>query len=66
MAIMLGASAGFINPCSYQCNLMVYAAGNYSVREFAIIGAPFQIWLMIVAGFILCYMKEWHQVRIGT
>ncbi|PNW77626.1 hypothetical protein CHLRE_10g445000v5 [Chlamydomonas reinhardtii] len=64
VAIMLGASAGFINPFSYQCNLMVYAAGNYSVREFAIIGAPFQIWLMIVAGFILCYMKEWHQVWI--
>ncbi|EFJ39566.1 hypothetical protein VOLCADRAFT_70819, partial [Volvox carteri f. nagariensis] len=42
IAIMLGASAGFVNPFSYQCNLMVYAAGNYSVREFAIIGAPFQ------------------------
>jgi di/tricarboxylate transporter len=29
VAIMLGASAGFINPFSYQCNMMVYAAGNY-------------------------------------
>ncbi len=32
IAIMLGASAGFVNPFSYQCNLMVYAAGNYSVK----------------------------------
>ncbi|KAG2448929.1 hypothetical protein HYH02_006277 [Chlamydomonas schloesseri] len=64
VAIMLGASAGFINPFSYQTNLMVYAAGNYSVREFATVGAPFQIWLMVVAGFILCYMKQWHQVWI--
>jgi di/tricarboxylate transporter len=35
LAIMLGASAGFINPFSYQTNLMVYAAGNYKTLEFA-------------------------------
>ena len=29
VAIMLGASAGFINPFSYQTNMMVYSAGNY-------------------------------------
>ena len=28
---------------SYQTNLMVYAVGNYSFREFAIIGTPFQV-----------------------
>jgi hypothetical protein len=28
---------------SYQTNLMVYAAGNYSVKEFATVGAPFQV-----------------------
>lgn len=43
VAIMLGASAGFINPFSYQCNLMVYSAGNYTFKEFAIVGAPFQV-----------------------
>lgn len=32
IAIMLGASAGFVNPYSYQTNLMVYAAGNYNFR----------------------------------
>ncbi|KAG2451461.1 hypothetical protein HYH02_004059 [Chlamydomonas schloesseri] len=64
VAIMLGASAGFVNPFSYQTNLMVYAAGNYSVREFATVGAPFQVWLMIVAGFILVYRDQWHQVWI--
>ncbi|GIL57892.1 hypothetical protein Vafri_13129 [Volvox africanus] len=64
IAIMLGASAGFVNPFSYQCNLMVYAAGNYSVKEFAIVGAPFQIWLMIVAGFVLCYRDQWRTLWI--
>ncbi|GLC36709.1 sequence orphan Slt1 [Pleodorina starrii] len=64
IAIMLGASAGFVNPFSYQCNLMVYAAGNYNVREFALVGVPFQVYLMIVAGFILVYRNQWHQVWI--
>ncbi|KXZ47579.1 hypothetical protein GPECTOR_34g738 [Gonium pectorale] len=64
IAIMLGASAGFVNPFSYQCNLMVYAAGNYNVREFAAIGVPFQIWLMVVSGFILVYREQWKTVWI--
>ncbi|KXZ43507.1 hypothetical protein GPECTOR_88g450 [Gonium pectorale] len=64
IAVMLGASAGFINPFSYQTNLMVYAAGNYNVPEFAKIGAPFQIWLLIVAGFILGYRNQCHTVWI--
>lgn len=32
---MLGASAGFVNPFSYQCNLMVYDAGNYNTTGAA-------------------------------
>ncbi|PNH12358.1 putative sodium/sulfate cotransporter 3, partial [Tetrabaena socialis] len=66
VAIMLGASAGFINPFSYQTNLMVYAAGSYSVREFAIIGAPFQAYLMVVAGFVLCYRNNWAALWIAS
>jgi len=64
IAIMLGASAGFINPFSYQCNLMVYSAGNYTFGEFAKVGAPFQVYLAIVAAFILCNLDKWHQVWI--
>jgi hypothetical protein len=29
------------------------------------IGAPFQVYLLVVAGFILNFMDEWHQVRVG-
>lgn len=56
--------SGFINPFSYQCNLMVYAAGNYNTTEFAISGAPFQLWLLIVASFILAYRNAWQTVWI--
>lgn len=64
IAIMLGASAGFINPFSYQCNMMVYKAGNYKVLEFVKFGVPFQTYLLFVAGFILCLYNYWQQVWI--
>lgn len=66
VAIMLGASAGFINPFSYQCNLMVYTAGNYKTLEFARIGVPFQLWLFLVAAVILFNMDAWHYIWIGS
>jgi hypothetical protein len=64
IAIMLGASAGFINPFSYQTNMMVYAAGNYRFFEFVKFGTPFQVYLLVVAGFILSFFDEWQKVWI--
>jgi di/tricarboxylate transporter len=43
VAVMLGGSAGWILPYSYQCNLMVYAAGKYKTRDFIRIGTPFHV-----------------------
>jgi di/tricarboxylate transporter len=40
---MLGASAAFVLPYGYQCNLMVMAAGKYKTAEFIRIGFPFQV-----------------------
>lgn len=40
---MLGASAAFILPYGYQCNLMVMAAGKYRTAEFIRVGLPFQV-----------------------
>jgi Na+/H+ antiporter NhaD/arsenite permease-like protein len=38
VAVMLGGSAGWLLPYSYQCNLMVQAAGKYSTKDFMKIG----------------------------
>lgn len=43
VAVMLGGSAGWILPYSYQCNLMVYAAGKYKTADFVKIGTPFHV-----------------------
>jgi di/tricarboxylate transporter len=40
---MLGASAGWLLPYSYQCNLMVMAAGKYKTSDFIKLGAPLHV-----------------------
>lgn len=43
VAVMLGGSAGWVLPYSYQCNLMVYAAGKYKTKDFVKLGAPYHV-----------------------
>lgn len=43
---------------------MVYAAGSYTVKEFATIGVPLQLFLTVAAGFILTLRNSWQKVWI--
>lgn len=45
---------------------MVYNAGNYNTAEFAKAGAPFQLWLLLVASVVLAYRKQWQAVWIAS
>lgn len=40
---MLGASSGWALPYSYQCNLMVMAAGKYRTADFIKMGLPYHV-----------------------
>lgn len=69
VAVMLGASAGWILPWSYQCNLMVYSAGNYRVIDFVKIGAPLYPWLTVGVAFIFAFAeagKWWLPVAVSA
>lgn len=43
IAIMMGASAGFITPIGYQTNLMVYGPGGYRFSDYVRVGLPLSL-----------------------
>jgi di/tricarboxylate transporter len=49
IAIMVGASAGFLTPIGYQTNLMVYRPGGYRIADFIRYGLPLSIFTGVVA-----------------
>ncbi|XP_024365164.1 probable sodium/sulfate cotransporter 3 [Physcomitrium patens] len=66
VVVMLGASAGFTLPYSYQTNLMVYAAGDYRFMEFAKFGLPCQCFMIITVILIfLLDNRIWVAVGLG-
>lgn len=49
MAVAFGASASFISPFGYQTNLMVYSAGNYTVKDYLKLGLPVSLVYSVTA-----------------
>src|SRR3546814_19637492 len=43
MAVMIGASAGFMSPIGYQTNLMIYGPGGYRFLDYVSVGAPLSV-----------------------
>lgn len=57
VAIAVAASASFLTPISYQTNLMVYGPGGYRFGDYARLGIPLTI-LLVVLVLILVPL-EW-------
>lgn len=51
MAIMMGASAGFMTPIGYQTNLMIYGPGGYRFTDYLRVGGP----LSVVVGLAVLW-----------
>jgi di/tricarboxylate transporter len=57
IAIMVGASAGFITPIGYQTNLMVYGPGGYRYMDYVRFGVPLSLLVGIVT--VLLVPRVW-------
>ncbi len=53
IAICIAASAGFATPIGYQTNLIVQGAGNYKFTDFAKIGIPMDLIVMILSVILI-------------
>lgn len=50
LAVMFAASTSFLSPIGYQTNTMIYGTGLYRFTDFAKVGAPLNVILMIVTS----------------
>lgn len=53
MAVAFGASGSFVSPYGYQTNVMVYNAGNYSIKDFIKVGLPLSITYSLVVLYMI-------------
>ncbi len=53
LCVAFAASASFLTPLGYQTNLMVYGPGGYRVTDFARVGAPLVLLLMVLAVILV-------------
>ncbi|MBD0329597.1 MAG: SLC13 family permease [Thermoleophilia bacterium] len=53
IVIALGASSSFLTPIGYQTNTMVYGMGGYHFGDFARVGLPLTVVMVIVAALVV-------------
>ena len=53
IAVMFAASTSFLTPVGYQTNTMIYGTGVLRFTDFAKVGAPLNLILMVVTSFAI-------------
>ena len=53
IAVAVGASASFLSPIGYQTNTMVYGMGGYRFTDFARLGFPLTIVVVVLAAIFI-------------
>lgn len=56
LAVMFAASTSFLTPVGYQTNTMIYGTGVYRFTDFAKVGAPLNVLLMVVTSVGLWWL----------
>ena len=48
MAVAVGAGCDFLTPIGHQCNMLVYGPGGYKFGDYARLGAPLSVLVVLV------------------
>lgn len=56
LAVMLAASTSFLSPIGYQTNTMIYGTGALKFSDFARVGAPLNLLLMVVTSCAIYWL----------
>ncbi|MDO6461373.1 SLC13 family permease [Granulosicoccaceae sp. 1_MG-2023] len=53
LGVLFGANLSYVTPVSYQTNLLVMSAGNYSFKDFVRVGLPLAVLMWGLYTFLL-------------
>ena len=53
VAVAMAASAAFLTPVAYQTNIMVYGPGGYRFSDYARLGLPLTVIVILVTGLVV-------------
>lgn len=56
LAVMLAASTAMLTPVGYQTNTMIYAPGNYRFSDYARVGGPLNVLLILVIPLTIAWL----------
>ena len=55
MAVAVGAGCDFLTPVGHQCNTLVMGPGGYRFGDYARLGAPLTILILLVAPWLIAW-----------
>ncbi len=53
MAVAIGAGCDFLAPIGHQCNTLVMGPGGYAFGDYARLGAPLSMLVLVCAPFLI-------------
>jgi di/tricarboxylate transporter len=63
MAVAVGAGCDFLTPIGHQCNMLVYGPGGYKFGDYARLGAPLSVLVVLVGTPLI--LLVWPLVGAG-